>query len=216
MFSTKKLLTVQIYSNHHFNHQFFFHQTYTPFSIYLFPLFIIVFSCHRRIQFYLVGPVLEPTTKDHGLHTYHFIVNYWWSAWELICVTTYVYFGYQNPPWFCFALLCIHKGFLLVYRQTLFREYTNVIETDWDTFKTITITWTRVFPSLVNTLFLSLFFNPFPFTLRFLIDFQRFDDWIAGWPPSPPPWTGTSAPLIPVGTAVPASTPTTGSSVDAR
>jgi hypothetical protein len=35
------------------------------------------------------------------------------------------------------ALLCIHKGFHL--GQMLFREFTNEIETDQDTFETITI-----------------------------------------------------------------------------
>ncbi len=65
------------------------------------------------------------------------IVNQWWSAEELICVTTDVYFGYQKPPRLCLALLCIYKGFH--FRQMLFREFTNVIETDWDAFETITI-----------------------------------------------------------------------------
>ncbi len=35
------------------------------------------------------------------------------------------------------ALLCIHKGFH--FRQTFFREFTNEIETEEDTFETLTI-----------------------------------------------------------------------------
>ncbi len=37
------------------------------------------------------------------------------------------------------ASLCIHKGILFIYRQTLFRELQCLIETDKDAFETITI-----------------------------------------------------------------------------
>jgi hypothetical protein len=63
------------------------------------------------------------------------------STQELICVTTDVYFGYQKPPRLLLASLCIHKGFS--FGQTLFREFTNEIETDKDAFETITTTVTN-------------------------------------------------------------------------
>jgi hypothetical protein len=59
-----------------------------------------------------------------------YIVNWWLSARELICVTTDVYFSYQNPPRLQLTSLCIHKGIPFVYRQMLFRELQCLIETD--------------------------------------------------------------------------------------
>ncbi len=40
------------------------------------------------------------------------------------------------------TLLCIHKGFH--FGKTLFREFTNEIETDWDAFETIIILFLNV------------------------------------------------------------------------